>query len=98
MGTEIEQEFADIILEKHNNRNNTHRNQLIEDRAQKPHLKNLRYKKPDDNKHHNADEHIQRARLPHQPIDIVEHQRYEQNIDQIFDSEFEEHPYDILSV
>ena len=93
MGTQIVEELTDILLEQHDQGDDTHTDQLVENRAKQSHLQHLRHEKPDDDEHHNTREHVQRARVAHQPIDVVEHQCYQQDVDDIFQSKLKKHNY-----
>ena len=84
MGTQIIEEHTDIFLEEHDQRNHTHTDQLVENGAKQAHLDDLRHEEPDDDKHHDADEHIQGTRLTHQTVDVEQHQRHQKDIDNIY--------------
>ena len=91
MSSQVVEELAYLFLEQHDDGDYTHRYQLVEDGAQQFHLKYLRHQQPYDNKDIDAYKDIERARGTHQPVDIVEQQAYQQDVDSIFYAKSEEH-------
>ena len=91
MGTERVEKLANLLLEQYDECDNTHANQFVEDGAHQTHLEHLTDKQPDEHKHHDSDEHVQRTALFHQPVDVIEHQGYQQDINGIFYSKIERH-------
>ena len=75
-------------MNEHDERNDTHRHQLVKNGAQQAHLKHLRHKEPHNDENQDAHEDVERAALAHQPVNVVEHERHQQNIDEVFNSEF----------
>ena len=61
MSTKVIQELTDILLENHNDSNDTHRYQFIEDSTQQFHFQNLRHKDPHQDEDHDTHKDIQRA-------------------------------------
>lgn len=62
----------------------THIDHLVENRTQQAHFKHLRHQNPYQDKHDDARKDVGRARLLHQFVDVVQNQRYQQDINGIF--------------
>ncbi|KXB47714.1 hypothetical protein HMPREF1870_00609 [Bacteroidales bacterium KA00344] len=87
------EKLAYLLLEKNDQADNTHAHQLIHYAAQQAHFQHLRHKQPHQHKNHDADENIERTAFFHQSVEVVEHQGDKQNVDDVFDSKFEEHKF-----
>ena len=91
MGTQLIEKLADLFLEQYDQADNTHAGQLAEYAAQELHLQHLGDKEPDEDKHDDAIEHVQRTALLHQPVDVVKHQGDQEDVYDILDSKLKKH-------
>ena len=91
MGAQTVQKLAYLFLEKHYYGKDTDRDELVEDTAEEAHLQYLAHEEPDDDKHHDAYEDIQRAGLAHQAENIVQQGGDEDYIDDVLGRYFDEH-------
>ena len=83
--------MAYFLLEEDDDADDTDGDELVHDAAQKTHLQHLAHEEPDEDKDHDADEHIERSRFLHHPVEIVEHQGDKENVNYVFDSKFKKH-------
>lgn len=88
------EEAAYLFLEEHDDADDAHRHELVEDGSEQAHLEHLTHEEPHEHEHDDADEDVERTALLHQTIDVVEHQGDKKYVDDVFYSEVEH----ILSV
>ena len=91
MCAEAVKEVSYLLLKKNDEPDDTDRDKLVHNAAQQAHLQHLTYDEPHDDKYHDTDEDIQRTRLFHQPVKIVEHQCHQHDVYHVFYSKWEKH-------
>ena len=82
------EEVSDLLLEEHDDGNGSHTHKLVEDIAQKLHLKNLADDDPETHEDQYSIEDIHRARLLHQFIAVEQDDSYQQDVYHVLDSHF----------
>ena len=91
MRPEVVKELPYLLLKQYDKGQNAHAYQFVEDRTEQLHLQNIAHKEPYDDEDHDADEHIQRAALLHQAIDVVEQQGDKDDVDDVFYAKIKKH-------
>ena len=91
MGAQTVQKLAYLFLEEDEQGQYTHAYQFVHDGSQQTHLEYMGHEEPQHHKHHDADEHIERPAFLHQPVDVVEQQRHQQDVDYVFYAKIKKH-------
>ena len=68
------EKLAYVFLKENDEGYYAHANQLVENASKQAHLEHLAHQQPYQHKEHDADEDVERARLFHQSVEIIEHQ------------------------
>ena len=89
VGAERVEEAAYLFLKEHDDADDAHRHELVEDGSEQAHLEHLTHEEPHEHEHDDADEDVERTALLHQTIDVVEHQGDKKYVDDVFYSEVE---------
>ena len=91
VGTYIVEKLADVLLKEYDESNDSYTHEFVHDGTEQPHLENLGNKEPHHHKHHDAHEDVERPRLLHQFIDIVEDDSHQQDVNHVFQSKIKKH-------
>ena len=84
-GTDIIEEAAYVLLKQDDDGKGANADKLVEDAAQQLHLENLADDNPATDEEQDAIEDVDGARLLHQLVAIEEHNRYKENVDDVFE-------------
>ena len=86
-----DEELAYLLLEKNENGKGTDGNKLVEQSTHHFHLKYTAHNKPYHDEEKSTDEHVQRSRITHETINVVQHYCNKQYVDSVLYAESEKH-------
>ena len=91
VGADGKEELADFVLKEDEQRDGTYADNAVEQRAQQAHFQDLGDEQPKDDEYQHAEEDVQRARLFHQAVAVIEQERNEKDVEEVFQAEGKEH-------
>ena len=81
-GTQLGQEPLDLVLEQDNKDKQTDVNEFVHECAYQAHVQNLVHHHPGNDKGEHADKDVERTRIFHRAVQVVEQGRHQQDVDQ----------------